>query len=223
MRDLYPALARRIFKDYDSSHEADAILYGLIRSIGVHLDRWRLAHVALPRNNLGGAGTNTRSLAGASDSLTTVTGMRVRARTNDPLRPVGDSSPATDWSSDAFPMRLWSTSLHVLGPNRHRISSPTCKRGAEYTPTRRISERHGLASIFATAVRSCRRVNQPSTSSWLNRVRRRFTVFDVLLLLLGAVLGYAGNALYGDLYLNAIGLIIIAVFLILAVLVIDRF
>ncbi|GGY02182.1 hypothetical protein [Streptomyces minutiscleroticus] len=97
MRDLYPALAR-------ASQHRDEEIGLLARTIGLHIDRWRLAHVDLPRTNLGGAGTGTRSLTGSPDALRTVARMRETGRERDPYAHTGRTFCATDWDSDVPPL-----------------------------------------------------------------------------------------------------------------------
>ncbi|MEU6355388.1 hypothetical protein ABZ896_39775 [Streptomyces sp. NPDC047072] len=97
MRDLYPALAR---KSQGGSHE----IQRLTRTIGLHIDRWRLGHMNLPRTNLGGADTGTRSLTGATDALQTVARMREAGRSRDPYSQADRPFRATDWTSDTPPL-----------------------------------------------------------------------------------------------------------------------
>ncbi|QUC59851.1 hypothetical protein IOD14_25570 [Streptomyces sp. A2-16] len=97
MRDLYPALAR---KSQDGSRE----IQHLTRTIGLHIDRWRLGHINLPRTNLGGAETGTRSLTGSPDALQTVARMREAGRSRDPYAQTERPFRATDWTSEAPPL-----------------------------------------------------------------------------------------------------------------------
>ena len=98
MRDLYPQLRREAGQLEDGPGQV--AVAGLIRTIGLHLDRWRLAHLNLPRNNLGGAGTNTRSLTGSRDAVSLVGSMRDRALHQDDPGPFR----ATDWQTSALAM-----------------------------------------------------------------------------------------------------------------------
>ncbi|MFF7332767.1 hypothetical protein [Streptomyces sp. NPDC008150] len=97
MRDLYPALA------HASAGQPDAVRRAA-RSIGLHIDRWRLGHVNLPRTNLGGAGAGTRSLTGSPDALRTVAKMREAGRARDPYANDGRPFRATEWESDVPPL-----------------------------------------------------------------------------------------------------------------------
>jgi hypothetical protein len=105
MRDLYPALKAAI--DDTSTRRAGsadpllAVVQHQVRSLGLHLDRWRLSHLNLPRTNLGGAGTGTRSLTGSTDALLTVAGMRDSARMRDLPDATGEFR-ATDWLTDSL-------------------------------------------------------------------------------------------------------------------------
>lgn len=79
MRDLYPALAAA------ARRGPDPFVRSRVRAIGRHIDRWRAAHLGLPRMNLGGARGGTRSLTGAPDALHTVQRMRERGWAADAL------------------------------------------------------------------------------------------------------------------------------------------
>jgi hypothetical protein len=105
MRDLLPALAAAVEKVVDdpkagsSAGIAELRIYA--RSIAKHVDRWRLSHMNLPRTNLGGAGTGTRSLTGSSDALQTVARLRERA----PGRTGNETLfKATDWTTLIVPL-----------------------------------------------------------------------------------------------------------------------
>ncbi|MDX3457938.1 hypothetical protein PV396_39330 [Streptomyces sp. ME02-8801-2C] len=97
MRDLFPALAR-------ASEGKPEDIRRLTRTIGLHIDRWRLGHINLPRTNLGGAGTGTRSLTGSPDALRTVAKMREAGRARDPYANDGRAFRATEWDSDTPPL-----------------------------------------------------------------------------------------------------------------------
>jgi hypothetical protein len=97
MRDLYPSLAK-------ATKDAPNEVRLLIRSLGRHIDRWRLEHINLPRTNLGGAGTGTRSLTGSPDALQTVAKMREAGRARDPFSPQDRPFRATAWESDLPPL-----------------------------------------------------------------------------------------------------------------------
>jgi hypothetical protein len=108
MRDLYPQLRREVARleesDVDDTDGDDgaagvaALVRGQAHTVGLHLDRWRLTHLNLPRNNLGGAGTDTRSLTGARDAVSLVGNMRDRAA----RREDDGSFHATDWDTTAL-------------------------------------------------------------------------------------------------------------------------
>lgn len=104
MRDLYPALKVAVANATRKTGSADPLLNLTqlhVRSLGLHIDRWRLAHLNLPRTNLGGAGTGTRSLTGSADALLTVGRMRDSARTRD-LPHSARGFRATDWQHSAL-------------------------------------------------------------------------------------------------------------------------
>lgn len=96
MRDLYPRLESdvRTVERRGSAALTD-LLTTQARSIGLHIDRWRLQHLKLPRNNLGGAGTGTRSLTGSKDAVTVVG--RMRDRSLGALGGTEQVRRATDW------------------------------------------------------------------------------------------------------------------------------
>ena len=106
MRDLYPALARRLAgtRPPAMGEQEWNLLRDSGRAIGLLLDRWRLAHLNLPRNSLGEAGTGTRSLVGSRDALQTVSKIREHSRRADPLINAGPDARTTDWRSGDFPL-----------------------------------------------------------------------------------------------------------------------
>lgn len=59
-------------------------------------------------------------------------------------------------------------------------------------------------------------------AEWFDTFRRRFTAFELMILIIGAVLGLAGNALYSDRYLDAVGLFSIGLLSGASVIAIDR-
>lgn len=61
------------------------------RSIGLEIDRWRLAHLNFPRLNLGGPRTGAKSLTGAPDAVETVLRMRHVAEQVAPTSKVTNS------------------------------------------------------------------------------------------------------------------------------------
>lgn len=97
MRDLYPALA------HASAGQPDTVRRP-VRGIGLHIDRWRLGHVNLPRTNLGGAGAGTKSLTGSPDALRTVAKMREAGRARDPYANGARPFRATEWESGVPPL-----------------------------------------------------------------------------------------------------------------------
>lgn len=134
MRDLYP----RLESDVRSVRwRGPAILTDLLttqtRSIGLHIDRWRLQHLKLPRNNLGGAGTGTRSLTGSKDAVTVVGRMRDRS-----LGALGTTERqvrrATDWTGSDLALAAVESRLLEL------VSEGTKKRFTD------VQERTGYFS-----------------------------------------------------------------------------
>lgn len=126
MRDLYPALMTAITDTARGSRSADPMLIVTqqrVRSVGLHLDRWRLAHMNLPRTNLGGAGTGTRSLTGSADALLTVGGMRDSARARD-FPDNGGVFQATDWLSDVLALGGIEQRLLRLIANQTQVRFP---------------------------------------------------------------------------------------------------
>jgi hypothetical protein len=124
MRDLAPALQAVIDDKLGSAAETEtmAVVQELVRSIIRHVDRWRLAHINLPRMNLGAAAAGTRSLTGSPDAIGTVTRMREQAHAV--RQPDGPSARfrATDWQG--------ATDLAMADIER-RLLAVTAKRTQE--------------------------------------------------------------------------------------------
>jgi hypothetical protein len=76
--DLYLQLATEIVKAPDGALTERALQ---LRAL---IDCWRMLHMHLPRNNVGGVAT--KSLAGSPDAVDAVRGMRRSAAAADPLR-----------------------------------------------------------------------------------------------------------------------------------------
>ena len=103
MRDLYPQLWRAADRGLASTAgPLVQIVCDQVRTIGNYLDRWRLIHLGLPRNNLGGFGTGTRSLTGAPDAVSLVSRMRERGRELKSSGPSHQAIHATDWDADSL-------------------------------------------------------------------------------------------------------------------------
>jgi hypothetical protein len=104
MQTRYPALRDAVGalgQEPAAGEEADLVT--VTRSIGRHLDRWRMAHINLPRANLGQPASDdvgVRSLIGAPDAVRTVTRMRAAARDLDDLNPAARSAPPVDPTGD---------------------------------------------------------------------------------------------------------------------------
>ncbi|WP_433041962.1 hypothetical protein [Dactylosporangium sp. CS-033363] len=100
MRDLLPSLVAAVGAAPPGGSALEtsvlATIRALTRAADRHVDRWRLVHLNLPRNNLGAGETGTRSLTGSPDALLAVTRMREAglARTAHP--PGETSFRATD-------------------------------------------------------------------------------------------------------------------------------
>jgi hypothetical protein len=151
MRDLYPALRERA--DRLAATEPDpagtAALAGIVRdqvhTLGIHLDRWRLAHLSLPRNNLGAADAGVRSLTGTRDALGLVSRMRERAR------PAADAARAGFRATDRADGELALAPVEslllddVAGRTRERFPDVQARSGyfaqapAFEPPTERVS------------------------------------------------------------------------------------
>jgi hypothetical protein len=106
MRDLYPALAHQLAGR--PPHNVDEREWDLLResgrSIGLRLDRWRLAHLNLPRSSLGETTTGTRSLVGSRDALQTVSKLREHSRRMDPLLQQDPQVHTTNWGWGSYPL-----------------------------------------------------------------------------------------------------------------------
>lgn len=63
----------------------------------------------------------------------------------------------------------------------------------------------------------------PSFATWVREIRRRFSALDVLILILGGVLGAGGNALFAKDLPIATGMLVVAALAVVSAVAIDRF
>ena len=149
MRDLYPELVAAMGRIPTDRELAEAVQRS-VRTIGRHLDRWRLAHLNLPRINLGGAGTATRSLAGSRDAVQTVSRLRETALHRDRQQePPGDGFRATDWESGELALAAVEGELlrAIAERTKSRFTDVQQRTGyfagvSEFqAPSRRVGER----------------------------------------------------------------------------------
>ncbi|WP_433298209.1 hypothetical protein ACQPZQ_20435 [Pseudonocardia sp. CA-142604] len=153
MRDLYPQLRETVAGMHDAHDPGTGLVRSQVRSIGLHLDRWRLAHLNLPRNNLGGAGTGTRSLTGARDALLVVGRMRDRQQdaATEGAAPIGFR--ATDWDTGAL----------ALGPLERRLLARVAERTQERF--RDVQERRGYFAAGSAFQPPAERIVRPEGST----------------------------------------------------------
>jgi hypothetical protein len=153
MRDLHPQLRETAAGMQGAHNPGSELVRSQVRSIGLHLDRWRLAHLNLPRNNLGGAGTGTRSLTGSRDALLVVGRMRDRQQeaATAGAAPVGFR--ATDWD----------TGVLALGPLERSLLAGVAARTQERF--RDVQERRGYFAAGSAFQPPAERIVRPEGST----------------------------------------------------------
>lgn len=126
MGDLYPALVDVVNRRRDAKVPGpwQDVMAHVAGSIGRHIDRWRLAHINLPRANLGAAGAQVRSLTGSPDALRTVTRMRDAALAKDGLNHAPQAIRATDWDSRISPLQSLEARLLEETADKTRARFP---------------------------------------------------------------------------------------------------